>query len=234
MTTDIFANRDVAILAVTETNVHIQTEDGKGVMTLTAADLGGGGSGGLPSFQDILYTDDTDAQFIYKDTGTTTPIITAYLVPEGTEYTVGANPRPYSVPYMVITSVDIGLKADTAASSDAGTFSLIALFKRSLQKLTALVSTQTISLNGNPQVLAIDATSAASSTFGAGTSRIILNSTVDCWVAVGAAPTATAGTGSFFLSAGIPSYPISVIGGTDKVAVIRSAATGTLSIIELV
>jgi len=232
--TDIFANRDVAILAVTETNVHIQTEDGKGVMTLTAADLGGGGSGGLPAFQDILYTDDTDAQFIYKDTGTTTPVITAYLIPEGTEYTVGANPRPYAVANMAITSVDIGAKADTPASTDVGTFSLIALFKRSLQKLTALVSTQTISLNGNPQVLAIGSASAASSAFNAGTSRIILNSTVDCWVSIGATPTATAGTGSFFLSAGIPSYPISIVGGTDKVAALRVLGDGSLSIIELV
>lgn len=177
MTTDIFANRDVAILAVTETNVHIQTEDGKGVMTLTAADIGGGGSG---------------------------------------------------------TSADIGTKADSAASTDAGTFSLIALFKRSLQKLTALVSTQTISLNGNPQVIDILETSTASSVFNAGTSRIILNSTVDCWVAIGATPIATDTDGSFFQSAGIPSYPISVTGGTDKVAVLRVLGNGSLSIIELV
>lgn len=34
-----------------------------------------------------------------------------------------------------ITSVDLGVKADAAASSDTGTFSLIALFKRMLQKL---------------------------------------------------------------------------------------------------
>jgi len=234
MTTDIFANRDVAILAVTETNVHIQTEDGKGVMTLTAADVGGSGSGGLPSFQDILYTDDTNAQFIYKDTGTTTPIITAYLVPEGTEYTVGANPRPYTVADMAVTSVDLGVKADSAASSDTGTFSLIALFKRSLQKLTALVSTQTISLNGNPQVIDILETSGASAVFNAGTSRIILNSTADCWVAIGATPVATDTDGSFFQSAGIPSYPISVVGGTDKVAVLRVLGNGSLSIIELV
>jgi hypothetical protein len=38
------ANLPVTLLAVTETNVHLQTESGKGVMTLTSANLGGGGS----------------------------------------------------------------------------------------------------------------------------------------------------------------------------------------------
>jgi hypothetical protein len=56
---------------------------------------------------------------------------------------------------------------------------------------------------------------------------------MDCWVAIGSNPTATASTtGSFFLSEGIPSYPISVTGGTTKVAVIEATAAGFLSVIE--
>jgi hypothetical protein len=228
------ANLPVTLLAVTETNVHLQTESGKGVMTLTSANLGGGSSGGAAAFQDILYTDDTNAQFIYKDTGTTVPIITAYLVPEGTVYTVGTNPRPYTVNDLRVTSVDLGVKADTVATTDTGTFSLIALFKRLLAKVTALISTQTIVLSVPPQVVAIGSTSTQSATFNATTSRIILNSTVDCWIKLGTNPTASATTGSFYQSAGIPSYITSVTGVTDKLAVIRTLGDGNLSIIELI
>lgn len=221
-----------ALLAVKQTPEVIQEEDG-GIQYLTASDFASGGSGGLPNFQDLLYTDDTGAQFIYKDTGTTVPIITAYLVPAGTVYTVGANPRPYSVSDMAITSVDIGAKADAVATNDTGTFSLIALFKRSLQKLVSLTATQYLEFSVSPQVVAVATASAASSTFHSTTTRIVLTSTVDCWITIGATPTAAAHTaGSFFLSAGIPSYPIIVIGGTDKLAVIKDTIDGFLSIIE--
>jgi len=219
------------LLCVKQTPEVLQTGDG-GIQYLTSSDLGGGGSGGLPSFQDILYTDDTGAQFIYKDTGTTTPVITAYLVPAGTVYTVGANPRPYTVNDLRTTSVDIGVKADTAASSDTGTFSLIALFKRSLQKLTLLISTQTLSLV-TTQTLAIGATSVASSSVNILTTRITLTATVDCWVSIGTIPTAIAnsGGGIFFLSAGIPSYPI-LVPASSKIAVILDSVPGYLNIIE--
>jgi hypothetical protein len=226
------ANLPVTLLAVTETNVHLQTESGKGVMTLTSANLGGGGSGGAAAFQDILYTDDTNAQFIYKDTGTTVPIITAYLVPEGTVYTVGANPRPYTVNDLRVTSVDLGVKADTVATTDTGTFSLIALIKRMVQRLTSILSTQTVSIVVAPSVIAIGTTSAQSSVINSATNRLILNSTSDCWVNVGVSPTAVARTsGSFFLSQGIPSYPILVTTGVS-VAVIQDTTSGFLSIIE--
>lgn len=39
-----------------------------------------------------------------------------------------------------ITSVDLGTKAEAAATTDAGTFSLIALFKRAMGKWTAMVA----------------------------------------------------------------------------------------------
>ncbi|MBV8060488.1 MAG: hypothetical protein JO253_03040 [Alphaproteobacteria bacterium] len=99
-----------------------------------------GGGGGGTGVQDLLYTDDTGAQFVYRDNGATPPVFTAYLVPAGTAYTVGSNPRPYAVGGNVATTVadganvTQGAKADAAATSDTGTFSLIALLKRLLTK----------------------------------------------------------------------------------------------------
>ena len=91
------------------------------------------------------------------------------------------------------------------------------------------------------QIVAVAATTAPSSLTATATNRVILTSTVDCWVNIGAAgvtaavPTVTAASGSFFLPASCPSYPISVIGGTSKVAVIgATSAAGFLSILESV
>src|SRR5438067_406599 len=54
-----------------------------------------GGSGG--GAEDLLYIDDTGTQFIYRDNGATPPVFSAFRIPAGTAYTVGANPRPYAV-----------------------------------------------------------------------------------------------------------------------------------------
>lgn len=51
------------------------------------------------------------------------------------------------------TSTNLGAKADSAATNDTGTFSLIALFKRLLQGITSLVSGQTA---GNASLDSID------------------------------------------------------------------------------
>lgn len=104
--------------------------------------FGGGGGGGA---EDLLFTDDTDAQFIYRDSGATPPVFTAYLIPAGTAYTVGANPRPYAVRDVKSTVADgadaaLGAKADVAASSDTGTFSLMAFVKRALQNWTTFLA----------------------------------------------------------------------------------------------
>lgn len=53
---------------------------------------GGGGGGG---FFDLLYTDDTGAQFVYRDDGSG-GALSAFSVPSGAAYTPGANPRPWS------------------------------------------------------------------------------------------------------------------------------------------
>jgi hypothetical protein len=83
------------------------------------------------------------------------------------------------------------------------------------------------------QVLTIGATSVASNAVASNTNRVVLSTTQDCWVAVGSDPTATKATaGSFFLSAGSQSYPISVQNGVTKIAAVYDSAVGYLSIIE--
>ncbi len=83
------------------------------------------------------------------------------------------------------------------------------------------------------QVVAIGSTSAASAAVQAGTTRVILTTTADCWVAFGSTPTAVANTtGNIFLPAGVPSYPIAVTPGVTKIAVIQATSVGYLSIVE--
>ncbi len=100
-------------------------------------------------------------------------------------------------------------------------------------QLTSINTAQTISVAA-AQVVAIGAASAQSAAVGAGRNRVVLIPTVDCWVALGANPTAAKAAGSFFLAAGSQSYPISVTGGTTRIAVLADASgvTGSLSVIE--
>jgi len=54
-----------------------------------------------------------------------------------------ANPLPTTSTDASTTNENLGAKADAVASSDTGTFSLIALFKRLLQGITTLFGNQT-------------------------------------------------------------------------------------------
>lgn len=121
--------------------------------------------GASPGIEDLLYTDDTGAQFIFRDNGATPPVFTAYLIPAGTVYVVGANPVPYAVKNVAVAnlpgtlgqktaagstsvvlssdgpfSTNFGLQADAAATTDTGSFSLVAFIKRGLQNWTALLA----------------------------------------------------------------------------------------------
>lgn len=83
------------------------------------------------------------------------------------------------------------------------------------------------------QALAFSTSSVQSSIVASNTNRVVLSCTQDCWIAVGSNPTAAKATeGSFFLSAGSQSYPISVLQGVTKIAVIADSIDGVLSIIE--
>jgi hypothetical protein len=81
----------------------------------------------------------------------------------------------------------------------------------------------------SPSTLAVGSASAASSAVSAAAKYVRLASTVDCYVLLGAAPTAT--TSSTYLPAGVVEY-VSVTGGSTKIAVIRASTDGTLSITE--
>jgi|ERR1035437_5452125 hypothetical protein len=91
------------------------------------------GSGVVAGATDLLYTDDTGAQFVYRDDGSIPPVFTAYLIPAGTPYTVGTHPRPFYSQNVVTTdsviaSDSIDLPIDSlahtltpAAPPDTGT-----------------------------------------------------------------------------------------------------------------
>lgn len=80
--------------------------------------------------------------------------------------------------------------------------------------------------NGAGESIAIGAGSVQSVTpFPVNTSAVRIVSTVDCWIEIGANPTAAAGT-SFFLPASSPEYFAAAAG--DRIAVIQASAAGFL------
>lgn len=83
------------------------------------------------------------------------------------------------------------------------------------------------------QIIAAGASSAVSVAVGGACRKVVLSPTVDSWVALGATPTAVKATApAFFLAAGAQSYPVRVVPGVTKIAVIADSGTGYLSIIE--
>lgn len=81
-------------------------------------------------------------------------------------------------------------------------------------------------------ILDVGSASTQSSSVSATTNRIVICSTVDAWVAIGSNPTAAiAAAGSFFIAAGVPSYPLTVTPGITKVASIAASTIGKASIV---
>ena len=87
-------------------------------------------------------------------------------------------------------------------------------------------------VQGSPQFITVGAASVQSAAVGASTNRVFLTSTTGCYVAFGAAPTATAGAGSIYVPPNVVMFPISVTSGTTKIAVIQASAGGNLTITE--
>lgn len=75
--------------------------------------------------------------------------------------------------------------------------------------------------------VAITSTSTQSATVADNTTHLRIVSTVDCYVALGSNPTAT--SSSSYLPAGVVEY-VAVVPSVTKVAVIRTAADGVLSL----
>lgn len=98
------------------------------------------------------------------------------------------------------------------------------------------ISNQILNTTVAPQLVVSGTASAVSGTVSSTAKFIVINPTIDSWVNIGSAPTATAGTaGNIFMAAGTQSYPFSVTPSVTKVAAITnnaSAPTGYITITE--
>lgn len=82
------------------------------------------------------------------------------------------------------------------------------------------------------QLLTVSTASVQSAACNASTKRIVISTTQDVWLNIGANPTAAKSAGSIFLAGGAQTYPINVTGGTTKVAALRDAIDGYVTITE--
>lgn len=115
----------------------------------------------------------------------------------------------------------------TAGRQDAAQTSLTSIDA----KLTALAVKASIGVVA-AQSVAVSGTSALSGVWNGSTTRVVLCSSTDCWVAFGASPAAAASaTNAIYVPAGVYGYPIMIAAG-QRLAVIQSSAAGTLNIIE--
>lgn len=79
-------------------DVQIAALINKGYITVTGWTPAGTPGCGVQasSIVDIIYTDNSGTQFVYRDNGAVPPVFTAYTVPGGVEYVPTDNPRPYT------------------------------------------------------------------------------------------------------------------------------------------
>lgn len=128
----------------------------------------------------------------------------------------------------------IGTQVGYVSTTPIAGTGLATVAKQDIAKavLDAIKVAQTIG-KVTAQTLSLGLTSVQSSVVSSTTKRVVLTSTMDCWVDIGANPTATLASGtSFLLAAGVPSYPIDVIASISKIAVIATVANGVLNILE--
>jgi len=230
------------LLAVKQTGSTIQTGDG-GVEFITKADLGGSGGGSTVATVDNIVMQDTDGTLFFKRVSADTPpVLTNWKLADGSAYTITGTPVPYGVSSVEVTGTvatggltDTELRATAVAVADANILASIATLQATIETTNAYIladkATQMVSFITS-QAVAVGATSISSAVVSGSTTRVVLTSTVDCWVHIGTAPTATLDAPSFFLAAGIPSYPFFVTSSSTKVATIAVSTAGTLSILE--
>jgi hypothetical protein len=221
------ANLQVVLLGVTETNVPLQTESGKGVKTLTIADFTG--SGGSVATVDNIVMKDTDGTLFFKRISSETPpVLTNWKLSDGSAYTITGTPVPYIVSSglsnteLRASPVPVGLPSNASTETNQ----LI-----QTQVLEAIETEQSITKTAG-QVLTLGVEMVLSAVMGSVTNRVVLTSTVDTWIDLGSAPVVVIGTApAFFLPAGVPSYPIKVTPSVTKVCG-HSTVAGKLSILE--
>jgi hypothetical protein len=217
---------ETILLAVKQTAKIIQTGDG-GVEYLTKADFTGGG-GTSTTVDNIVMKDTNGTLFFRRVSSETPPVLTNWKLSDGSAYTVTGTPVPYVVSSglsdteLRASPVPVGLPSNASTETNQ----LI-----QTQVLEAIEIAQSITKTTG-QVLTLGGGVVVSAVVGSTTNRVVLTSTVDVWINLGAAPTAAIGTApAFFLPAGVPSYPMKVTPSVTKVAGISTVA-GTLSILE--
>lgn len=89
----------------------------------------------------------------------------------------------------------------------------------------------TLRFSGTATITAYTGTAGTSAAFGANTHEIRVCCTSNAWVKVGDNPTATVGSGSFYMPAGLVEY-FHVSPG-QKVSAIQDSAGGNLSVAEM-
>lgn len=103
---------------------------------------------------------------------------------------------------------------------------------KAVQQDLAKDTSQYLTIN-TVQVLTVSGTSAVSAAVNLATNKIVISTTTDCWVAIGSNPTAVSRTANnFFMAAGSQSFPIAIVPGISKIAVIQDTAGGYTSILE--
>ena len=139
------------------------TVNSDGSYSINVAGISGGSGGGTSeSASDTVWVDPNGGSPLYYirrevDNGSGTFTLTWLNINGTTATPTIANLSPFNLLSQAVSSVDLGVKADTSASSDTGTFSLIALFKRSLTYLA------TIATNSGTQSTASNQTTANTS-----------------------------------------------------------------------
>lgn len=145
-----------------------------------------------------------------------------------------------------IKSESLGNIDDVMATGEVGSFSVNSILKRisfyikglfdkdfaTSGKQDNLLATQYLDIIIT-QTVNTSGTSAQSLAVNANTKTIVIKASKACWVLLGNNPTATiGGVGCIMLSDNDVSYPIKVIGGTTKIAVIQDSVSGKINIIE--
>lgn len=197
---------------------------------ITEAQLTAQGLASESTLQDVVYA-------LFNSQSLTDAQLRASPVPVAPNITRGSGAVDANTQRVTLATdgpmvTSVGATNDAAATTDTGTFSLIALFKRSLQRLTALLTAQTISVDV-VQYVATSAVSAQSAAVNLATNRVVLSATKACWVTLGSNPIASKAAGSFYIPDGGTTYPILVpTPGTTKFAVLQDSEAGVLSVIE--
>jgi hypothetical protein len=139
-----------------------------------------GGSTTNAGAVELLYTDDTGAQFVYSDIGTKgAPNFAAFTVASGVlaSYTPGANPRPFAVKDVGVSNFGTGATGVTIVTGGVGVVGWLSSIYKALTSNLAVVLAATatktvVTLNSAATAVGV------SNPFPAGASRRTIQSTV--------------------------------------------------------